>query len=88
MCQARVTMLSIAIRCDASADTPESGMDIAALVCQRAPLSGIDEGTLFFGTRNDACLLFGILDDIEKRDLHHNLWVNWQGIDEQLAAFG
>ena len=20
--------------------------------------------------------------------LHHNLWVNWQGIDEQLAAFG
>ena len=49
VCQARVTKLSIVIRCAVSADTPESGIDVAALVCQRLPLSGIDEGTVFTG---------------------------------------
>ena len=31
------------------ANTSESGMDVAALVCQRSPLSDIDEGTVFTG---------------------------------------
>ena len=49
VCHDRVTTISIASRCAASADTSESGMDVAALVCQRSPLSDIDEGTVFTG---------------------------------------